>query len=348
MARERIGILGGTFNPVHSGHILAAEAAAERFGLDRVLLIPSYFPPHKDSPNLAPARDRLRMLELACAGHPRLTPSDIEVKARGKSYSIVTLRKIRRLHPQAWLFFILGADAFAEIETWKDYSQVLEQCLFIVLSRPGSDLDAAASVLGGRLRGQTVILNPGDRPGDSLFGTARVFLMAFEALNISSTDIRRRLRQGLPVAGLVPPAVDDYLQHHRLYRESMAHRKTNVPSPVPSGKRALPREIKLAVKAAQDKKAEEVLTLDLRPLDAFTDFFVIMRGQSARQNAAIAENIELELKKAGLRPMGVEGLPKAEWVLVDYGFFVVHIFSPEKRNFYGLEKLWGDAPKYAF
>lgn len=348
MARERIGILGGTFNPVHSGHIHAAEAAAERFGLVRVLLIPSYFPPHKDSPDLAPARDRLRMLELACAGHPRLTPSDIEVKARGKSYSIVTLRKIRRLHPQAWLFFILGADAFAEIETWKDYSQVLEQCLFIVISRPGSDLTAATSVLGGRLRGQTVVIGPGERPRDSLFETARVFLLTCDALNISSTDIRRRLLQGLPVAGLVPPAVDEYLQHHHLYRETMAHRKTNVPPSASSGKRALPREIKLAVKAAQDKKAEHVFTLDLRPLSAFTDFFVIMHGLSARQNAAIAESIELELKKVGLRPLGVEGLQNGEWILVDYGFFVVHIFSPEKRNYYGLEKLWGDAPKHAF
>lgn len=345
---ERIGIMGGTFNPVHNGHIHAAEAAADRFGLDRVLLIPSYFPPHKDSPDLAPARDRLRMLELACAGHPRLTPSDIEVKARGKSYSILTLRKIRRLHPQAGLFFILGADAFAEIETWKDYGQVLEQCPFIVTSRPGSDLAAAVSVLGGRLRDRTVVVGPGERFQDGFFPNARVFLMTFDALNISSTDIRRRLRQSLSVAGLVPPAVDEYLEHRHLYRESMVHRKTNVPPSASSGKRALPREIKLTVKAAQDKKAEDVVTLDLRPLSAFTDFFVIMHGQSARQNAAIAENIERDLKKLGLRPMGVEGLQNAEWVLVDYGFFVVHIFSPEKRNYYGLEKLWGDAPKQAF
>ena len=345
--RERIGLLGGTFNPVHGGHILAAEAVADRFGLDKVLLIPSYHPPHKETPDLAPAADRLKMIELACAGHPRLIASDIEVKARGKSYSVVTLGKIRRLFPKAWIFFILGVDAFLEIETWKDYGKVLEQCLFIVTSRPGADLRAAGSVLGGRLAGQTRLLAPGERPEAGLFETVRVFLTPIEALDISSTDIRRRLRQGLPVTGLVPPAVAEYLERHRLYKETMTERKTTV-TPSASGKRALPREVRQCVKAAQDKKAEDVFVLDLRALSAFTDYFVILHGQSARQNAAIAENIEAELKKLGRRPLGVEGLAAAEWILVDYGDLVVHIFSPEKRNFYGLEKLWGDAVKYSF
>jgi nicotinate-nucleotide adenylyltransferase len=346
--RERVGLLGGTFNPVHSGHIFAAEAVADRFGLDTILLIPSYRPPHKEPPDLAPAADRLRMIELACAGHPRLVPSDIEVRARGRSYSVVTLDKVRRLYPGAWVFFLLGVDAFLEIETWKDYRKVLEQCLFIVMSRPGSDLGAARSVLGGRLAGRTRLVGPGERPGESELAAERVFLAPIDALDISSTDIRRRLRRGLSVAGLVPPAVAEYLERHRLYKETMAERNKTVPSSPAAGKRALPREIRLAVKAAQDKKAEEVFVLDLRPLSAFTDYFVILHGQSARQNAAIAENIEAELKKAGRRPLGVEGRAAAEWILVDYGDFVVHVFSPEKRAFYGLEKLWGDAIKYSF
>ena len=346
--RERIGLLGGTFNPVHNGHVFAAEAVADRFGLDKVLLVPSYHPPHKETPDLAPAADRLRMIELACAGRPRLVPSDIEVKARGKSYSVVTLGRIRRLYPEAWIFFILGVDAFLEIETWKDYGKVLEQCLFIVMSRPGSDLGAAGSVLGGRLGAQTRLLGAGERPDEALFDADRVFLTPIDALDISSTDIRRRLRQGLPVTGLVPPAVAEYLERRHLYKETMAERKKTVTPTGASGKRTLPREVKLCVKAAEDKKAEDVFVLDLRPLSAFTDFFVILHGQSARQNAAIAEAIEAELKKAGRRPLGVEGLAAAEWILVDYGDFVVHIFSPEKRNFYGLEKLWGDAVKYSF
>ena len=348
MTRERIGILGGTFNPVHSGHLRAAEAVAEIFGLDKVLLIPSYIPPHKHSPDIAPARHRLRMLELACGGRTRCVPSDLEVKARGKSYSILTLKKIHRLHPRAWVFFILGVDAFVEIETWKDYEQVLEQCLFIVISRPGFDLEAASRVLGGRLRDRIRVLGPRERPTEAMFEADRVFLVGIDALDVSSTDIRRRLREGRPVAGLVPPAVEEYLHHHRLYKETMAQKPSTRPPSASSGKRSLPKEIKLAVKAAQAKKAEDIMVLDLRALSAFTDFFVIMHGQSGRQNAALAENIEVELKRAGVRPLGVEGQDAADWILMDYGFIVVHIFTREKRDYYGLEKLWGDALKLSY
>lgn len=113
-------------------------------------------------------------------------------------------------------------------------------------------------------------------------------------------------------------------------------------------KRSLPAEVKLAVEAGLAKKAEDVCLLDLRELSAFTDFFLIMNGSSSRQNAAVAEGIEVRLKAAGVRPLGVEGRESADWVLVDYGWFVVHVFSRSARDHYALEKLWGDAPRLDF
>jgi ribosome-associated protein len=113
-------------------------------------------------------------------------------------------------------------------------------------------------------------------------------------------------------------------------------------------KRSLPAEVKLAVEAGLAKKAEDVCLLDLRELSAFTDFFLIMNGSSSRQNAAVAEGVEVRLKAAGVRPLGVEGRESAEWVLVDYGWFVVHVFSRSARDRYALEKLWGDAPRLDF
>jgi ribosome-associated protein len=110
-------------------------------------------------------------------------------------------------------------------------------------------------------------------------------------------------------------------------------------------KRGLPSDVKAVVKAGQAKKGEEILVLDLRDAAAFTDFFVIMHGNSSRQNAAISETIEQELKAGGVRPLGVEGTQHGEWILMDYGNFVVHIFSKQARDYYLLEKLWGDAPK---
>lgn len=113
-------------------------------------------------------------------------------------------------------------------------------------------------------------------------------------------------------------------------------------------KRGLPAEIKAAVKAAQAKKAEEVQVLDLREAASFTDYFVILHGNSSRQNAALSEAIAQELKKDGVRPLGVEGTAHGEWILMDYGFFVVHVFSKQARDYYSLDRLWGDAAKLTY
>ncbi len=110
-------------------------------------------------------------------------------------------------------------------------------------------------------------------------------------------------------------------------------------------KRGLPAEVKLAVQASLAKKAEELCVLALGELSGFTDYFVVMSGNSSRQNTAIADGIEGELRKTGLRPLSIEGRETAEWVLIDYGSFVVHVFSPKARDYYSLEKLWGDAPR---
>jgi ribosome-associated protein len=113
-------------------------------------------------------------------------------------------------------------------------------------------------------------------------------------------------------------------------------------------KRSLPREVKLAIEACLAKKAEDLCVLELRDLSSFTDYFLIMKGNSTRQNAAVCEAVETELKRAGVRPLSVEGREMADWILMDYGQFIVHVFSPAARDHYSLEKLWGDAPRLDF
>ena len=113
-------------------------------------------------------------------------------------------------------------------------------------------------------------------------------------------------------------------------------------------KRNLPAEVRLAVKAAQERKGEEICVLDLRDVASFTDFFVIMNGNSSRQNIALFESVEEELKKTGIRPLSVEGKENAEWILMDYGFFLVHVFTRNSRDYYSLDKLWGDAPRVLY
>lgn len=218
----RIGLFGGTFDPIHLGHVRAAREVLERFGLDRILFIPSCLPPHKERTGLAPARDRLRMVELACAGEPRFAASSLEVDAGGRSYSIRTLERVRELYPGTRAFFIVGADAFLEIGTWREHERVLAEALFIVMTRPGSRLEDAAGVVVGPLRDRIRAITDGEAVTEAVLEDHRIFLLPIRALDISSTEVRRRVRAGETVAGLVPEAVAEYILLHRLYRDKEA------------------------------------------------------------------------------------------------------------------------------
>lgn len=113
-------------------------------------------------------------------------------------------------------------------------------------------------------------------------------------------------------------------------------------------KRSLPREVKISIRAIREKKGENLVVLDLRGISSFTDYFVIMHGNSTRQNLALHESIEKELKKEKIMPLSIEGKERAEWILMDYGSFIVHVFSEKAREYYSLEKLWGDAHKFSY
>jgi nicotinate-nucleotide adenylyltransferase len=214
--KERIGLFGGTFDPVHCGHLRAAEDVQRAFALDKVLFIPSFIPPHKERKGIAPAGDRLEMVALACREEPRFAASSIEVDAGDKSYSIITVGKIKRRHPGAWVFFIVGVDAFLEIGTWREHERLLRECMFIVISRPGYGFEDARRVVAGG--GGAVRAVPAGGPVDGRrFGAARIFFLEIEALDISSTEIRDRVRTGRPLEGLVPAPVERYIRERRLY-----------------------------------------------------------------------------------------------------------------------------------
>jgi nicotinate-nucleotide adenylyltransferase len=219
MNEERIGLLGGTFNPVHEGHLRAAEEVRMRFTLARVLFIPSYIPPHKQTAGMASPEDRFAMVELAVRPYPRLMASAIEIEAEERSYSIITLNKVNALYPDARAFFILGVDAFLEIETWKSYREVLERCRFIVISRPDFALSAARTALPSEFDGAFHdVTEPGDVRADVL-ERFRIFLLSIPALDISSTEIRLRVKGGRSLRGLVPRPVEEYISAKNLYQE---------------------------------------------------------------------------------------------------------------------------------
>ncbi len=200
---RRIGLLGGTLDPLHVGHLDAADAARAALDRDEILVIPAHDPPHRPNDPHASAFHRFAMVALAIEGRDGYRASDMELRRDGPSYTSLTLRDLRSAGWQpSQLFFILGTDAFAEIATWFDYPAILDACRFAVVARPGTT-PAAALARTPDLReriGRTI------HPVDA--ATA----------DVSSSDIRRRLAANLPIDGLVPPAVARHIAVHRLYR----------------------------------------------------------------------------------------------------------------------------------
>jgi nicotinate-nucleotide adenylyltransferase len=215
----RVGILGGTFDPVHLGHVETARAAAAALALDSVLVLPSGTPPHRQAPAVS-SYHRFAMAALAVTGIDRLRVSDLEIGEAAPSYTFDTLARVHGHGlPASQIFFITGADAFAEIATWSRYPQVLDLAHFVVVSRPGfrsSDLRQVLPALAGRMAAPG---GAGDSERD-----ARIFLVDAATPDVSSTDIRRRLAAGDSIAGLVPEPVDVYINQHGLYTRGDASR----------------------------------------------------------------------------------------------------------------------------
>jgi len=219
IGHRRIGILGGTLDPIHCGHMAAAVAARDALDLSEVLVLPSRMPPHRTVQPLASPFHRFAMASLAVSGVPRLFASDDELRLEGPSYTADTLdRQHARGLEAAQIFFITGADAFAEIATWKRYPEVLDLANFVVVSRPGHRIDALASrlpALADRMR------NTPDRAANDR--NTLIFLLQAPTPDVSSTIVRERLRRGEPVTGFVPPLVETHILQHRLYTADRLH-----------------------------------------------------------------------------------------------------------------------------
>lgn len=217
MKIRRLGLFGGTFNPVHYGHLRSAEEILEEFELEQVVFIPSADPPHKKKEGLLPATLRLKMLHLAIAENPRFSLSEVEMNRPGKSYSIETLTYFRKeVGTQAQLYFILGLDAFKEIATWKEYQGLFELCHFIIMTRPGFEKKFSSDLLPVELAGEFCY----DEGQKGLAHRSGFFLYPREitALDISATKIRENLRAGRSIRYLLPPAVEAFIYQNRLYQ----------------------------------------------------------------------------------------------------------------------------------
>lgn len=214
-----IGLMGGTFNPVHLAHLRIAEEARESFGLDRVLFIPAGDPPHKPLAGEIPFSQRCEMVQLAIAGNPAFELSDIEGQRGGKSYSIDTISLFRAQRPGDELFFIIGSDSFFEIGLWHRYAEIFRLCNLIVVERPGRPVTDPLSALPVAIRGEFSYTSESHRLQHES-GPIVHFLKGCP-LDISSTDIRQLLASGRSITYLVSSTVEAYITTQRIYTECL-------------------------------------------------------------------------------------------------------------------------------
>jgi nicotinate-nucleotide adenylyltransferase len=212
----RVAVFGGSFNPVHYGHLLLADEIVELVGVDRVLFVPAAQPPHKPAAHLGPAADRFAMVRLAIAGHPRLAVSDVELQRAGPSYTVDTLEALRRSGDD--LFLLVGSETFLDLLTWREPARIAQLARLVIVPRAGSAFDTESAAA------QKVLREIGITGG---FATAtggtpppRGAIVAHAAsLPISASDLRRRVHEGRSLAYRLPPVVIEYIAARGLYRE---------------------------------------------------------------------------------------------------------------------------------
>jgi nicotinate-nucleotide adenylyltransferase len=202
LQKSKVGILGGTFNPIHIGHINIAETALLDFELDKVIFMPCYIPPHKDKDiNILPGEVRYELVEAAIKKYKNFEVSDYELKNGGVSYSVDTLKALKNMHPENEYYFIIGADSLCQLHTWRDIYTLLELCNFITITRPGYVIDESSVKL--KEPWKTKVLQNISKNSN---------------IDISSSNIRRMLHGDEDVGYMLPPDVDEIINERKLYR----------------------------------------------------------------------------------------------------------------------------------
>ena len=212
----RIAIMGGTFNPIHFGHLRIAEEVREAFSLDKALFIPTFQPPHKDNGSLISPEHRLEMVRLAIKDNPFFEASDIEIKRGGRSYSVVTLKALHEMHPDIEIHFIVGTDSFNDITTWCEYEELFRLTNFIVIPRPGYAVKKIGEVLPVELA-RKFWYDSEKAVYANAYGRF-VSYMETTLYSISASRIRKMIKEELSTRYLLPVEVEGYIRKNRLYR----------------------------------------------------------------------------------------------------------------------------------
>lgn len=326
----KVGIFGGTFNPPHLGHLNAMSTVLKKLDLKKLYVVPAWQNPLKSEIDGATPEQRLEMLKLAVTNwSEQLVLDDQEIKRGGNSYAIDTIREYRKVYTAEELHLVLGMDNLETISEWRDADEILKETNIIFASRPGYDFPQNVDELPSFIANKVADF---DFNFIELKSGRNIQFLQLKDLDYSGSDIRKRMRQALPCTDILPLGVESYLKKNGIY------------APL---KQKISDYNTFAIFCKNqllDKKAIAVRAFDLRTISAPCEYAVICSGTSSRHTAAIAEGLTYAVKKEfGLLPQSLEGTQEGRWVLVDYGFMMVHIFYDFIRKDYNLEGLWEGA-----
>lgn len=326
---RRIGIFGGSFDPIHLGHINSLLTVKKAFNLDKIKVIPAHVSPFKMGQTLSSVQDRIDMLHLGLKSYLDIFEIDLrEIKRGGVSYSIQTVKEIASEEPLSELYLIMGMDQFNSFDKWEAFDQIVFFTNLIVTSRPGApfpktkaDLPLGLSILVSHFNNEKIILTTG----------RSIDFIDLNDVEASSEFIRDSIRKGKGVSQLLNPRVESFINSRNLYKQS-DQLKNKFSS----------RELANIVgQILYDKQGLDVKIFDLSQTSAPCEFAVIASGRSTKQASALSEAlIKFIGQQLIIYPQSVEGVTEGRWILVDYGSVMVHIFYDFVRSEYKLEELW--------
>lgn len=329
----KIGIFGGSFNPPHNGHVNSLTTVQKKMGFDKIHIIPNSQNPLKVPTETAADEHRLKMAQLAFATYGNaFYIDDIELKRGGKSYTIDTIKELRKTYESKDLYLILGADNFETLNEWKDYKKILSEVNIVVTTRPGYQIPETESEFPSYLSG---LVAESDFGAVELTTGRSIEFLTLQDLDIASSELRKKLRVGRPVDKFLPLAVESYIKEHKLYR--IANVKIS----------DYKKFTEFCAQVLFDKKGIAVRGYDIREASTTTDYTLIASGTSTRHAASMAENLIQAVKEEfNVYPQGVEGVDEGRWVVVDYGPLIVHLFYDFVRQEYRMEELWKEGKEF--
>ncbi len=323
----RIGIFGGTFDPLHVGHLQCVRTVRSRLNLEKVFVVPAAQNPRKPRTEGPRDEDRLEMCRIGFASDSEfVVVDDRELKRGGLSYTATTLESFAKEFEPAGMHLIIGMDQFEELDRWHRIDRILELANIVVISRVGHSLPTSLLDFPEGLRAYVSDFEKGF--GQLTTGRHIEFVRMPDA-DVAATEVRKRLRTGRSVEKYMSIEVEEFIKSKNLYG--------------PIGARVGDYEqfTRFCAEALYSKKGLNIKGFDLRPTTAPTEFALIASGTSTRHTAALAEAVQTAVKEEfNLFPQSVEGAAEGRWVLLDYGSLIVHIFYDFVRQEYRLEELW--------